>query len=540
MNNTIINSLSVGALITCSGFVSAQSSDNENRPNIIFIMTDDHAIQALSAYQDHLIETPHLDQLAEEGMLFTQSFVTNSISAPSRATLLTGKYSHENGVLDNVNPFDGSQMTFPKLLRNAGYQTAMIGKWHLKSEPTGFDYWKVLPGQGSYYNPDFLEMGERTQDTGYVTDIITRDVINWIDQAKETIPFCVLYHHKAPHRRWWPGPDHLDAFEDMKFPEPPTLFDDYKNRKAAEEALMQIDSNMYLSADLKIKPENILKKGNYPDTTYPKRMNSYHESYNRLTDSQKKAWDRAYQGRNEEYLEEDLNGDKLVKWKYQQYMKDYLRCIASVDDNIGKLMSYLKENDLDENTIVVYTSDQGFYLGEHGWFDKRFMYEQSLRMPLIIKHPETIEAGTVSDDIVLNLDFAPTFLDYAGAEVPEDMQGHSLKPVLEGETPENWREAMYYHYYEYPFWHGVKRHYGIRTNRYKLIHFYDDIDTWEFYDLKNDSLEVHNEISNPQYKEKIDWLTQKLRELQEKYGDSDSLAKEFIDEWQKDGHKNQF
>ena len=500
-------------------------------PNIIFIMTDDHAYQALSAYDDDLISTPNLDELAEEGMLFNQSFVTNSISAPSRATLLTGQYSHKNGVIDNMKSFDTSLVTFPRLLQDAGYQTAMIGKWHLKTEPQGFDYWKVLPGQGSYYNPDFIEMGENVRDTGYVTDLITDDVIDWIDQANQDEPFAVVYNHKAPHREWWPGPDHLNTFDDKEFPLPQTLFDEYKGRKAAEQALMAIDSNMYLSSDLKVKPKYVKERGLYPDAVHKGRYNLYNRKYNRMTDAQKEAWDKAYQDRQEEFRQKDLTGRDLVEWKYQQYMKDYLRCIASVDDNIGRLMDYLEKEGLEENTIVVYTSDQGFYLGDHGWFDKRFMYEQSLRMPLIVRYPEKVKAGSVNDDIVLNLDFAPTFLDYAGVEIPGQMQGRSMKPVLEGNTPDDWRDAMYYHYYEYPAWHGVKRHYGVRTDRYKLMHFYYDIDQWEFYDLKKDSLEMHNEIDNPEYQDEIERLKKIIDEKRQKFGDSDSLQQEYIERW---------
>ncbi len=516
---------------------TAADKINSQKPNIIYIMTDDHAFQALSCYGSDLIETPNLDRLAKEGMRFTQSFVTNSICAPSRATLLTGKYSHKNGVIDNATEFDGSQMTFPKLLQTAGYKTAMIGKWHLKSHPTGFDYWKVLPGQGSYYNPDFIEMGTQKRDTGYVTDIITNDVINWIDQNKhEENPFCVIYNHKAPHRAWWPGPDHLNTFDNKKFPIPETLFDDYSNREAAEAALMEIDSNMYLSSDLKVTPENVKKKNAYPDNNNPDRYQSYWNSLERMTKKQRIAWEEAYKNRNQEFLNQDVGSKEFVKWKYQQYMEDYLGCIAGVDDNIGRLLDYLEKNGLDENTIVVYTSDQGFYLGEHGWFDKRFMYEESLRMPLLIKYPKEIKAGSVNDKIVLNIDFAPTFLDFAEVEIPDQIQGESLRPILNGKAPANWRDEMYYHYYEYPGWHGVKRHFGIRTDRYKLIHFYYDIDQWEFFDLKKDTFELHNEIDNAQYQVIIKDMKERIKDLQIKYEDSDSLSRNYIDQWIKSGH----
>ncbi|MBS3772524.1 MAG: sulfatase [Bacteroidales bacterium] len=539
MNNRLLQGCCLSAFVVGSfGCKTAPEEEKAEKPNIIYIMTDDHANRALSCYGGDLIETPNLDRLAEEGMRFNHSFVTNSISAPSRATLLTGQYSHKNGVIDNAKEFDGSQMTFPKLLRDAGYQTAMIGKWHLKSEPTGFDYWKVLPGQGSYYNPDFIEMGERMRDTGYVTDLITDEVINWIDQAKgKEKPFCVLYHHKAPHRAWWPGPDHLNTFDDKQFPEPETLFDDYEDRKAAEAALMEIDSNMYLSSDLKVKPEHVKQSGMYPDTDNPERFQAYQGSLDRMTEQQKEAWNEAYADRQQEFLEfDDRTGNDFVRWKYQQYMEDYLRCIAGVDDNVGRLLDYLEENDMKENTIIVYTSDQGFYLGEHGWFDKRFMYEESLRMPLLVRYPKEVEAGSVNEDIVLNLDFAPTFLDYAGVEKPEQMQGRSLRPVLKGETPPNWRESMYYHYYEYPAWHATKRHYGIRTDRYKLIHFYYDIDEWEFYDLEEDPNELNNEIDNPKYEETIKMLKKRMEDLREKFGDSEELSQKYIEQWIESGH----
>jgi len=527
----------IAAVMIIAGLTITESCvKTDQKPNIIYIMSDDHAYQALSCYGSELIETPNLDRLAEEGMLFTRSFVINSICAPSRATLVTGKYSHKNGVIDNVKEFDGNQMTFPKLLQDAGYQTAMVGKWHLKSEPTGFDYWNVLPGQGSYYNPDFIEMGERIQDTGYVTDIITDKVIKWIDQVDKEKPFCVLYHNKAPHRSWWPGPDHLNTFDDKKFPEPRTLFDDYKGRKAAEAAFMEIDSNMYLSTDLKVKPEYVKKKEMYPDENNPDSYRGYEWSLERLTEEQRKVWNEANNNRNREFLEKDMEGKELVRWKYQQYMKDYLRCIASVDDNVGRLLDYLEENGLMENTIVVYTSDQGFYLGEHGWFDKRFMYEESLRIPLLVRYPKEIKPGSINNDIVLNLDFAPTFLDYAGVEIPGQMQGKSFRSLLKGETPKDWRKEMYYHYYEYPAWHGVKRHYGIRTDRYKLIHFYYDIDQWEFFDLERDSFELHNEIDNPQYQEEIKRLKNRLEKLRRQYEDSDSLSQKYIEQWIEEGH----
>lgn len=535
VRNTLYLSASALALSGCADQQKEQTDEKE-RPNIIFIMSDDHAWQALSCYGSNRNETPNLDRLAEQGMRFTNSFVTNSISAPSRAVIMTGKYSHKNGVIDNQKRFDTSQVVFPRLLQKAGYNTAMIGKWHLKSEPVGFDYWKVLPGQGSYYNPDFIEMGERMQDTGYVTNLITDNVMSYLDTVDKEDPFCVMYQHKAPHRIWMPGPEQLDDFPGKEYPVPKTLFDDYENRKAAESALMNIGPNMYLSKDLKVKPENVRKKGLMPDKEKAYSYHTYEHRIGRLTESQRKAWDKAYEQRNREFMEKDLKGKELVKWKYQQYMQDYLACIASIDDNVGRLMQFLEEKGLDENTIVVYTSDQGFYLGEHGWYDKRFMYEESLKMPLIIKYPGAVKPGAEMDEIALNLDFAPTFLDYAGVDIPETMQGRSLRPLMEGNPPEDWRDGMYYHYYEYPAVHGVKRHYGIRTKRYKLIHFYYDIDKWEFYDLKKDSLEINNQIDNPEYQDKIEELKTRLQALRKQYGDSDSLSQKYIDRWLEKGN----
>ncbi|UCD52760.1 MAG: sulfatase, partial [Phycisphaerales bacterium] len=482
-----------------SSWVSPASaqSQSQRRPNIIFIMSDDHASHALSCYGSKINQTPNLDRIANEGMRFTNAFCTNSICAPCRAVVLTGKYSHINGVKDNRQKFDGSQQTFPKLLQQAGYETAMIGKWHLKTDPTGFDYWNVLPGQGAYYNPVMIEMGQRRNYTGYVTDIITDHCLNWLKGRDTDKPFCLMYHHKAPHRRWEPGPDHLTVYDETTIPEPDTLFDDYTGRgRAAKEQDMSIAKTMTAN-DLKLTPMK------------------------RLTPEQKTRWDAAYGPKNEAFEKANLQGKDLVRWKYQRYMKDYLRCIASVDDNVGRLLDYLDESGLAQNTVVVYTSDQGFYLGDHGWFDKRFMYEESLRMPLLVRYPREIKAGSVNGDLVMNLDFAPTFLDLAGVARPDDMQGRSMRPVLNSATPADWRKAVYYHYYEYPAVHSVKRHYGVRTQRYKLIHFYYDIDEWELYDLEKDPGEMKNVYSDPAYKDVRTELMIELRRLQKQYGDSD-------------------
>jgi len=478
------------------GRIFGQTTEKK-RPNIIFIMTDDHASHAMSCYGSKINKTPNLDRIANEGMRFNNSFCTNSICAPCRAVILTGKYSHINGVIDNRKKFDGSQQTFPKLLQKTGYKTAMIGKWHLKTDPTGFDYWNILPGQGAYYNPAMKEMGQKRKYTGYTTNIITDHALKWLKSLKPDEPFCLMYHHKAPHRRWEPGPKHLTMYDDVTIPEPENLFDDYSNRgRAAKEQDMSIEKTMTPN-DLKLTPA-------------PKN----------LTPEQKILWDSAYGPKNEAFKKANLHGKDLIRWKYQRYIKDYLRCVASVDDNVGRVLDYLDESGLTGNTVVFYTSDQGFYLGDHGWFDKRFMYEESLRMPLLVRYPKEIKAGSVSDDIVLNLDFGATFLDYAGVPIPIDMQGESFRKVLQGNTPGDWRKSMYYHYYEYPAVHSVKRHYGVRTERYKLIHFYHDIDEWELYDLKKDPKEMKNVFGDPEYDQTIKDLKVELKRLRKQYKDT--------------------
>ena len=485
----------LSVLQSCASIAQATEAAGKP-PNIIFIMTDDHASHALSCYGSKINKTPNLDRLAKEGMLFNNCFCTNSICAPSRAVILTGKYSHINGVIDNKEKFDGSQQTFPKLLQKVGYETAMIGKWHLKTDPTGFDYWSVLIGQGPYYNPPMKTPNGTVKYTGYTTDIITLLALDWLQHKRDTgKPFCLMFQHKAPHRNWQPEPEHLTMYDDVTIPEPETLFDDYSNRgRAAKEQDMSIEKTMN-DRDLKlVAPKN-------------------------LTPEQKKQWDAAYEPKNEAFRKANLQGKDLVRWKYQRYIKDYLRCIASVDDSIGYLLEYLDESGLAKNTVIVYTSDQGFYLGDHGWFDKRFMYEESLRMPLLVRYPKEIKAGSVNDDLVQNLDFAPTFLDFAGIDKPADMQGRSLRPLLRGRTPKRWRKSMYYHYYEYPAVHSVKRHYGVRTKRHKLIHFYHDIDEWELYDLKKDPDELKNVYNDPEYANIVKKLKAELKQLRKKYKD---------------------
>ena len=519
MKNTARVLVSLAVAICSIGAASAQG-----RPNVLFIMSDDHAEQAISAYGSELIETPNIDRLAREGMLFRNAFVTNSICGPSRAVLLSGKYSHLNGLRDNRDEFDGSQQTFPKLLQKAGYQTGMVGKWHLKTEPTGFDYWKILVGQGEYYNPDFIDASGQKRHEGYVTTLTTDFALEFLEGRDRDRPFALLYHHKAPHRNWMPDMKHLEMYADEDIPLPPTFWDDYHGRPAAAAADMRID-DMFLGMDMKLRQKTFGEEtgtGGAAGANLPFPLGQLGEmSYARLTPEQREAWDAHYGSINEAFAADRPEGRALSEWKYQRYMKDYLRCIASVDENIGRVLDYLDENGLADNTIVVYTSDQGFYLGEHGWYDKRFMYEESLGTPLIVRYPGEIPAGQVSEDLVLNLDFAPTFLDYAGVEIPEDLQGRSLRQVAAGDTPEGWRTDFYYRYYEFPHgWHSVRPHYGVRTERYKLIRFQGDMDYWELFDLQADPREVNNLYDREGFDDVKAKLHARLEALQTQVGDS--------------------
>lgn len=526
--------LSVAALTGCGG------ADREpRRPNIIVMMTDDHTCQALSCYDNRLVETPNLDRLAREGMLFENCCVSNAISGPSRACILTGKYSHKNGFTDNSRTFDGSQQTFPKLLHDAGYQTSMIGKWHLNSDPQGFDFWSILVAQGEYYSPLFIENGEERIEPGYVSDIITDKAIRWLEHRDPTRPFAMLYYHKAPHRNWMPATRHLGMFDDKTFPEPETLLDDYATRgRAAREQEMEIGRHMWPEWDLKlVSPEELrgaetLEEGSDANKADVKRANDrtnsirqFKAAYDRMTDEEKACWDAAYAPRLAEY--EKMKGaatpEEMIRWKYQQYMRDYCAVVKGVDENVGRLLAYLEQIGELDNTVIIYTSDQGFFLGEHGWFDKRFMYEECQRTPLLVRYPKAVAAGTRTKALAMNIDFAPTLLDFAGVEIPGDIQGRSLKGILtsKGETPADWRTGVYYHYYEYPSWHSVKRHYGIRTERYKLIHFYNDTDEWELYDLKEDPHELNNLYDDPACAAVRAELHEQLKALQQEADDTD-------------------
>ena len=519
----------------------SRNSETKTKPNILFIMSDDHAYQAISAYDNRLIQTPNIDKIANEGMLFNNACVTNSICAPSRAVILTGKHSHLNGKIDNHAKFDDSQTTFPQLFQKAGYQTAMFGKLHFGNNPKGVDDFLILPGQGDYINPKFIGKDKDTIITGYVTDIITDLTLNWFKTKRdETKPFLMMYLHKAPHRAWWPSPEKFAEFYEKEFPEPKTLFDDYSGRgTAAKTAEMNILTHMQYMHDSKVRPSTIEEMGKIePEIVYIKgdgtlmrpTAKGFNDPFGRANEEQKKKYDITLDKISKDFKANwpKMNNKAKMKWKFQRYMQDYLATISSVDDNVGRVLNYLEESGLDKNTIVVYTSDQGFYLGEHGWFDKRFIYDESFKTPLMIKWPNVIKPGTTSEEMVQNLDFAQTFLEAAMIEAPNDMQGESLIPLLKGDS-EKWnRNAVYYHYYEYPSVHMAKRHYGIVNKEFKLIHFYYDVDEWELYDRLKDPNEINNVYKDSEYKDVVKKLTQELKEMRIKYKDSEELDKSFI------------
>ena len=442
-----------------------------DRPNILFIMSDDHAAHAMSCYSGRINVTPNLDRIANEGVRLDNCFCTNSICTPSRATILTGKYPHINGAI-TFNAMDPTHVTFPQLLRYSGYYTAIIGKWHLHADPVGFDYWNVLPGQGSYFDPDFNEMGRPKKYEGYVTDIITDLILETLENRPKDQPFCMLYHHKAPHDRFLYDEKHAHLFADEDIPEPENLFDDYANRsEVLKESTQVIGSE---------SPGHTL----------------YEEETGHISDPVERR-----------------------KAQYQVYMKSYLRCVASIDDNMGRVLDYLDENGLADNTIVIYTSDQGFFLGEHGWYDKRFMYEESLRMPFLMRFPGKIEAGDVDEHLMMNTDFAPTLLDYAGVKIPEDMQGRSFRGIVEGEEILDWREAMYYRYYYSHF--NTAAHWGLRTLKYKMI-YYHDSNEWELFDLDKDPMEMVSVYDDPDYADVVAELTAEIDRLRDEVSDTES------------------
>lgn len=487
--------------------LSGASCVSEEKPlNIVYIMSDDHSFQTISAYDKRHNSTPNIDKLADNGVRFTNSFVCNSISGPSRAAMLTGKHSHINGKIDNSHGhFDTSQPTFISHLKEkSNYQTAIVGKWHLNGEPKSFDYWDILPGQGSYYNPDFITKDGTTRHAGYATDIVTDKSLEWLDNRDKERPFCILIHHKAVHRTWVSDSLNMLAYEDKTFELPDNFHDNYETRTAASMAEMSIDKDMDLPYDLKVDVESHRPWGR--------------NEINRMTPTQRARYDELYDKVTAEFKAGNFEGKELAEWKFQRYMRDYLKCVNSLDANIGRVIDYLEENDLIDNTIIVYTSDQGFYMGEHGWFDKRFMYEESFRTPLVMLLPKSLKKRGDINQMVQNIDYAPTLLDLVGIEKPEDMQGESMKPLLMGENPEDWRKSLYYHYYEYPAEHTVRKHYGVRTERYKLIRFYGhDIENWEMYDLEEDSKEMTNIYGVEKYSKIQSELKEELKRLRTLY-----------------------
>ena len=501
--------------------ISGLLASGAEQPNILFIFSDDHSPNAISSYPGGILDavapTPNIDRIARDGLLFTNSFCANSICGPSRANILTGKHSHLNGFLDNNSSyFDGLQQTFPRLLQSAGYQTAMIGKWHLHSNPVGFDFWRILPGQGSYYNPDFIEMGgKRKRYPGYCTDLIGDFTLDWLQNGRDkSKPFVLMTQHKAPHRAWNPAPRHLALFDDVTMPVPATLFDDYAGRSSVlKEHAMGIDKHMYWGHDMKFQGENL----------FPEHFASgiADGNYRRMTPEQKKQWNAVYGPKNQQLIA-DLKAGKMskkeiVEWKYQRYIKDYLRCIRAVDENIGRILDYLDKSGLAKNTIVIYSSDQGFYLGEHGWYDKRWMFEESFQMPFVIRWPGIIEPGKTSSALIQNIDYAPTFLDICGVGIPSDMQGTSIVPVLRnsGKTPADWRHGLYYTYYGERT-HNVAAHDGIRTEDFTAFYI-PKTKEWQLFDLKKDPQQMKSVHQDPAYAETLTGLQEEYTALKKQY-----------------------
>ncbi len=491
----------------------------QGRYNIVYIMTDDHTAQMMSCYDNRFVETPNLDRVANDGVRFVNSYVANSLSGPSRACMLTGKHSHKNGFTNNEHGiFDGSQQTMPKLMQKAGYQTALIGKWHLVSTPTGFDYYNILPAQGNYYNPEFINMdGSETTEKGYVTNVITDKAIDWMEHKRDkSKPFILFVHHKACHRDWLPEIKYLRLYEDSTFALPATFYDDYAGRPAAAAQEMEIGNNDHMDIVYDTKM--------YRPGITTRLSGAYLNMVGRLDSKDRAEYDYFYDSLAADFNNRKLTGKALAEFKYQRYMRDYAKVLKTLDDNIGRTLDYLEKAGLKDSTLVVYTSDQGFYMGEHGWFDKRFMYEESLNTPLVMSLPKGLQARGDIKEMVQNIDYAPTFLEIAGAPVPSDIQGVSLLPLLQGKHPKSWRKSVYYHYYEYPAEHSVKRHYGVRSSDgYKLIHFYNDINHWELFNLNADPSELHNIYGQPGTEKVTKRLMNELIRLQKQYDDQDAL-----------------
>lgn len=483
------------------------------RPNILLITTDDHALQAIGAYGHpitKLAPTPNIDRLAQEGTLFVENYCANSISGPSRASILTGKHSHANGFMsNNGKEFNTDQPLISTLLQEGGYQTATIGKWHLNVQPAGFDFYKILNDQGEYNNPDFITADSTEQSVGYVTHLITQYSKEWLESIDNDKPFFLMMQHKAPHRNWIPEEKYYRLFEGVEFPVPENYFDNYEGRKAAQEQEMNIYRDAYEGHDLK------MVQGIDSDSLLYDRWP--HVFFGRMTEKERTTFLEAYRERNNDYYLTERSEEEKAIWKLQRYLQDYLACVRSVDDSVGEIYAYLEENGLLDNTIVIYTSDQGFYLGEHGWFDKRWMYEETFRMPLIVRNPFVEQCGTTVDAMTQNIDFAPTMLEMASLDIPEEMQGLSFLPLLSGEkSKKGWRKSLYYHYYEYPGFHSVKAHNGVKMGQYKLIHFYKD-NNWEMYDIKSDPTEMKNIYGDKKYSKIQKRLHKEMERLIDEY-----------------------
>lgn len=490
----------------------------QQRPDIIYIMSDDHDADAISAYNKKFIKTPHIDRIANEGMLFTRAFVANSICGPVRATLITGQHSHKNGMKNNRTRFDSSKITMPRLLQQGGYQTAIVGKWHLQSYPTGFDYWKILPGQGLYFEPRFISMqGDTSTYHGYATDVITDEAIKWLENRDMTKPFSLHIHHKAPHRYFFAPLKYIEQYHTKKFPEPSTLYLDTMGHGTAWHLqTMSILHNMRLCSDLKVDPKYLMDNPELkPDST---DIVYYNSIFNRLPETDRNRIKEIYAERGKLLQRLKPKGKELLKYKYQWYMQDYLACVASIDENVGKLLDYMDRNNLTKNTLLIYTGDQGMYLGENGWFDKRWMYDVSMQAPLLMRWPGHIKPHSVNTNMVQTIDYAPTFLGAAGVPVPSWMQGINLVPLLNGKQKTLTRKNLYYHFYEYGADHTVLQHLGVRGERYKLIYFYP-VNEWELYDLKVDPQEQKNLIKSATHQKIVLQMKGELLKLRDKYDD---------------------